>query len=154
MVAFMPNQVLEQQDWVLIVKVHFTACLHPALYGFPPLLLAVLQHLGNAASLTLGHPFFLGQLSGEFGSVLKDENESHIVDVCEHLRDRWASHHCPCLQTSRWEGEEGVEQDRIVPIPGVAQRIKQTLVRRVRHNLYVHCHLFTATKIEANCTGA
>ena len=35
MVSLMPDHVLQQKDWVIVVKVHLPARLYPALYGVP-----------------------------------------------------------------------------------------------------------------------
>ena len=35
MVAFVPNHVLQEEDWMVIMKVHFAAVLHFALYRIP-----------------------------------------------------------------------------------------------------------------------
>jgi hypothetical protein len=35
MVALVPDHVLEQQDGVIVVKIHVPACLNPALYRVP-----------------------------------------------------------------------------------------------------------------------
>lgn len=37
-------------------------------------------------------------LSGKLGRVLQHEHKSHIVHVCEHLRDRWTALHRPDRQ--------------------------------------------------------
>ena len=47
--------------------------------------------------VTLDHPLFLGQVSGELGGVLEDEHKSYKVDVCEQLRNGWAALHRPGL---------------------------------------------------------
>src|SRR5205809_4279405 len=73
MVALVPDHVLEQEDRVVIVKVQVAACLHSTLYRVAHHLGAVVQHLRDATRVTLGHPLFFGQLSGELGGVLKDE---------------------------------------------------------------------------------
>src|SRR5207244_5198562 len=85
MVALVPEHVLEQEDRVVVVKVHVAACLHSALYRVPYRFGAVVQHLRDATRVTLDHPLFLGQLSGELGCVLEDEHKSYTVDVCEQL---------------------------------------------------------------------
>ncbi|HMF79474.1 MAG TPA: hypothetical protein VK604_27685 [Bryobacteraceae bacterium] len=84
------------------------------------------------------HPLFLGQVSGELGGILQDEYKSYKVDVCEQLRYGWAALHRPDLQPALRERAEQVEQDGVVPIPGVQESLKQTLVWRVRHiNTYL-----------------
>src|SRR5882762_8748530 len=133
MVALVPEHVLEQEDRMVVVKVHLTACLHPAPYRVPHRLGAVVQHLRDATRVTLDHPLFLGQLSGELGGVLEDEHKSYKVDVCEQLRDGWAAPHRPGLQPALREGAKQVEQDDVVPVPGVQQSLKQPLVWCVRH---------------------
>src|SRR6266567_3272457 len=71
MVALVPDHVLEQEDRVVVVKVHVPACLHPALHRVPHRLGAVVQHLPDATWVTLDHPLSLGQVSGEFRGVLE-----------------------------------------------------------------------------------
>src|ERR1700693_2408639 len=111
------------------MKVHVPACLHPALYRVAYRLRAVVQHLLDAARVTLRYPLFLGQVSGEFGRVLRDEHKSNIVDVCEHLRDRWAALHRPDIHLALWDGAEQVDEDVVVAVPGVEQSLKYALVR-------------------------
>src|SRR3979411_2626333 len=114
MVAFVPEHVLEQEDRVVVVKVHVPACLHPALYRVPHRLGAVVQHQRDATRVTLDHPLFLGQLSGELGGVLEDEHKSYKVDVCEQLRDGWAALHRPGFQPALRQGAKQVDQDGVV----------------------------------------
>ena len=72
MVPFVPDHVLEQQDWMIAVNVHTPACLQPALYRVPHRLRALIQHLSNASRVTLGDPLLVGQLSGELGCILEN----------------------------------------------------------------------------------
>src|ERR1700675_5044822 len=76
MVALVPDHVLEQEDGVVVVKVHIPACLHPTLYRVPHGLRTVVEQLFHATAVALEHPLFLGQLSGELGSVLGYEHQS------------------------------------------------------------------------------
>ena len=57
------------------------------------------------------------------------------MDVCEQFRDGWASLHRPDLQRAWRKRAEEVHQDGIVPIPGVQQSFKNTLVWCMRHLL-------------------
>jgi hypothetical protein len=104
-------------------------------YRVPHGLGAIVQHLREAARVVLGDPLFLGRVSGELEGVLEDEHQSYIVDVCEQLRDGWAALHRPGLQAALRERAEQVEQDGVIPIPGVEQSLKQALVWCVRHIL-------------------
>src|SRR2546423_8613828 len=72
MVALVPDHVLEQQDRVVVVKVHIPACLYTAFYCIPHCLGTVGQHLGDATSVRLDHPLLLRQVFGELGSVLEN----------------------------------------------------------------------------------
>jgi hypothetical protein len=78
--------------------------------------------------VALVHPLLLGQVSGELGGILAEEHKSYIVDVREQLRDGRAASHHPGLQTALRQGAEQVEQDGVVPIPGVQQGLEQALV--------------------------
>jgi hypothetical protein len=133
MVALVPDHVLEQEDRVIVVKVHLLACLYPALYRVSHSLGTVVQHLRDATSVPLDHPLFLGQVSGELRGVFRDQHKSYKVDMCEQLRDRWATLHRPGLEPALREGAEQVEQDGVVPIPGIQQSLKQALLWCVRH---------------------
>src|SRR5262245_37764823 len=106
MVPLVPEHVLEQEDRVVVVKVHLPTCLNPALYRVPHRLGAVVQHLRDATRVTLDHPLFLWQVSGELWGVLEDEHKSYKVDVCEHLRDGRAALHRPGLKPALREGAE------------------------------------------------
>ena len=48
-------------------------------------------------------------------------------------RDGWAALHRPGLEPALRERAEQVEQDGVVPVPGVQQSLKQALVWCVRH---------------------
>src|SRR5580692_1593956 len=109
MVALVPDHVLEQEDRVVVVKVHVPACLHPALHGVPHCFGAVVEHLGDAVWVTLEHPLFLGKFSGELGGVLGDQYKSHKMDVCEQLRDGWAALHRLGPQPALREGAQQVD---------------------------------------------
>src|SRR5580692_10008403 len=65
MVTLVPNHVLEQENRVVVVKVHVAVCLHPALNRVPRRLGAVVQHGRDAAGVALGPPLFLRHLSCE-----------------------------------------------------------------------------------------
>ena len=138
----MPEHVLKQQDRVIVVKVHVPTCLHSALYRIADRLRAVVQHLRDATRVTLDHPLFLGQVSGELGGILEDEHKSYEVDVCEQLRDAWAAFDRPGLQAALREGAEQVEEDGVVPVPGVQQNVEQALVWSIRH---IHTPFVDAT---------
>ena len=133
MVTLVPEHVLEQEDRVVVVKVHVSAFLHPALYRVSHRLGAVVQHFRDATRITLDRPLFLGQFSGELRGVLEDEHKSYKVDVCEQLRDGWAALHRPGLQPALGESAEQVEQDGVAPVPRVQQGLKQALVCYIRH---------------------
>src|SRR5271157_260915 len=133
MVALVPDHVLQQQDRVVIVKVHLPACLHPALHCVSDHLGAVVQHLRDAVRVPLNRPLFLGclslrNLSGELGGVLRHKDESHIMDVCEHLRDRRAVLHRPRLQPTLRDGAKQVDQNGVVPVPRIQQSCEERLV--------------------------
>src|SRR6266446_5857198 len=89
--------------------------------------------LRNAIWVAFGRPLFLGEASGELGGVLEDEHKSYKVDVCEHLRDGWAALHRPGLQPALRQRAKQVDQDGVVPVPGIQQSLKQALVCCVRH---------------------
>src|SRR5438270_167498 len=99
MVALMPEHVLQQEDWVVVVKVHGPRCDGPVLYRVPDCVGAFVQHLRYAARVRLRNPLLLRYGSGELGGVLEDEHKPYIVDMCEQLCNRWAALHCPDLQT-------------------------------------------------------
>lgn len=81
MVALVPEHVLEQEDRMVVVKVHVPACLHPALYRVPHRFDAGVQHLRDATWITLAYPLFFGKISRELGSVLENAHKSYKVDV-------------------------------------------------------------------------
>jgi len=66
--ALVPDHMLEQQNRVVVVKVHLPARFHPALYSVPHRLGTVVQHLGNATRVAPGPPLSLGQGPGELGA--------------------------------------------------------------------------------------
>jgi hypothetical protein len=119
MVAFVPNQVLEQENRVVVMKVHVPACLHPAPDRVPHRPGALIQRLADAARVKLDLPFFLGHDSGEFGRVLEDEHLSAIVDVCEQLRNGWATLYRLGRQPTLRQSVKQIEQNGVVSVPGV-----------------------------------
>src|SRR5271165_3310428 len=84
-VALVPDHV-EQEDRMVIMKIHLPARLHAALDCISDGLGAVVQHLRDATTVWLDQPLFLGQVSRTLGGVLEDEDESYVVDVGEPLR--------------------------------------------------------------------
>jgi hypothetical protein len=118
-ISFVPDHVLEQENRVVVMKVHLAACLHPALDRLSHRPCAEVQHFGNAITITLDDPFFLGHVSSELGRVLGEQDQPSIVDVGEQLRDRWAVFDRSDFQTALRQGAEQIDQDRVVPVPGV-----------------------------------
>ncbi len=104
---------------MVVVKVHRPSRLQPAIYRVPHGNSAFVQHLRDALRVALGQPLFLGHVLGELGSVLEDEHEPHIVHVGKQLSDGWAAVHRPDLQPAFRDSAEEVDQDRVVPVPGV-----------------------------------
>jgi hypothetical protein len=113
---------------VVVVEVHVLASFHPALDRVAHRLGVVVQHLREAIGVALVHPLLLGQVSGELGSILGEEHQSHIVYVRKKLRDGRATPHHPGLQPTIRQGAEQVKEDSVVPIPGVQQGLEQALV--------------------------
>jgi UDP:flavonoid glycosyltransferase YjiC (YdhE family) len=70
MVSLVPDHVLKHEDRMIVVKIHVAACLHSALQRLPQYAGALIQHLGDAITITLDEPFFLEHVSGELGRVL------------------------------------------------------------------------------------
>jgi|CZKD01.1.fsa_nt_gi hypothetical protein len=128
MVPFVPDHVLEQQDWMIAVNVHTPACLQPALYRVPHRLRALIQHLSNASRVTLGDPLLVGQLSGELGCILENEHKSDVVDVCEQLCHGRTALHRPDLQPTLGHSAEQVDEDGVVPVPRVEHCPKHALI--------------------------
>ena len=64
MVAFMPDHVLKQQDWMVIVNVHVLAGLHSALDRVSHGLGAVVQKLRHANRIRFRRPLFPGHGNG------------------------------------------------------------------------------------------
>jgi hypothetical protein len=83
MVSLVPDHVLKHKDRMVVVQVHVADCFHSALHRPPQRPRAVVQHLGDAVTVTLDHPFFLGYVPGELGCVLGHQDQSSIVDVGE-----------------------------------------------------------------------
>jgi hypothetical protein len=83
MVALVPQYVLQQEDRVVVVKVHVPACCHPALYRVPHRPGAAIQHLRDAIAVTLAHPLFFWYVPGELGSILENEHKTNVVDMRE-----------------------------------------------------------------------
>ena len=113
---------------MVVMEVHVAVCFHPALYGVPHDLSAIVEHLRDAVRVTLGGPLFLRRLSGELGGVLEDEHEPYIVDVREQLPDGWAALHRPHIQPAFRHDAKQVDQDGVVAVPGVEQSFEQVLV--------------------------
>src|SRR6266853_1418289 len=67
MVALMPDHVLEQKDWMIIVKVHLMTCFHSALDRVSHGLGAVVQKLCHANRIRFCRPLFPGYGKVFFG---------------------------------------------------------------------------------------
>jgi hypothetical protein len=125
MVTLVPEQMLEEVDRVVVVNIHVLACLHPAPYRFPYRPGAMVQHLLQMKTVTLAAPLLVGHGLGEFRSILGNEDKPNVVNVGEHLPDGWAAVHRPGIQTALWESVKQVDEDPVVPTPGVQQHVKQ-----------------------------
>ncbi len=123
MVAFVPNHVLQQEDRMIVVKVHAAPPLDPALYGIPYHLGALIQHSCNAIAVKLNCPLLLRHVHGELGRVLKNEYKPYGVDVCEDLCNRRAALDCLCLQPTFGKSAEKANEYGIVPVPGIQQSL-------------------------------
>ena len=83
----------------------------------------------EAAAIAFRGPLFLGQGPGEFGRVLLDEDEPAVVDVREELADRRATRRRPEIPHGLREGPKQVDEDGVVPVPGVQQSFEQASIR-------------------------
>ncbi len=119
MVAFVPKHVLEQKDWVVVVKIHGASCLDSALYGVTHGFGAIVQHLRDAIRGTLHRPLDAGKVSGELRSVLEDQNQPHIMNVRKQFRNTWTAFYGPGFQAAIRESAEQVDQDGVISVPGV-----------------------------------
>jgi len=63
--------------------------------------------------------------------VLFDEDKSDIVDVGEEFGDGWAVLHRFDLEGALWKGGEQVDEDGVVPVPGIEQDFENALVLRL-----------------------
>ncbi len=133
MVTLVPDQVLEHEDRMVVVQVHAAARLKPALHGIPDGLRAVVQQLRDALAIPFGPPFAFRQRRAEFGSVLGHEHEPHVVDVHQELSDCRTAIHRDRVHPRLRECAQQVDQNRVVAIPGVQQRIEQRSVVHLRH---------------------
>ena len=105
------EHVLEQEDRVVVMKVHVSACLHPCFPTASRTALAVSFSIStDATRVKLDLPFFLGHLSCELGRVLEDDHMSPIVDVCEELPNGGASLHSPGRQPARRQGVKQIPE--------------------------------------------
>jgi len=111
------------------VDLHGAAGLDPVLDRVPQGLRAVGEHPRESATVSLRGPLFLGQGPGEFGSVLEDEDEPAVVDVREELADRRAARRRPEIPHGLREGPKQVDEDGVVPVPGVQQSFEQASIR-------------------------
>jgi len=51
MVALVPEHVLKQENWMIVVNVHGAVGRHPASYGIPHHLRAIVQHMSDAIAI-------------------------------------------------------------------------------------------------------
>jgi hypothetical protein len=64
--------------------------------------------------------------------------------VGEQLSDGWAVFHRSDFQATRWQGAEQIEQDGVVPVPGVEKSLKKALIWCVRHGGFLSRYHFFA----------
>ena len=83
MITFMPNQVLEQQDGVVVVPIHRHTLGDAALHCLAHSLRAFPQHLGDALAIPQIHPFPGGHLAGKLPCVLGEDGQAHEVNMGE-----------------------------------------------------------------------
>ncbi len=78
--------------------------------------------------VALVHPLLFGQVSSKLGGILGDKHKPYVMYVREHFRDGRAARHHPGLEPALRQGAKQVEQDGVIPIPGVQQGVEQALV--------------------------
>ena len=131
MIPLVPNHVLQEQNRVIVVQVHLLTQLEPTFHRIAHGLSALLEHLGDVTHIALFRPLFLGQTSSNLRCILEHEDQPNEVNVREHLRDGRAIQRGSSLESARWDGAKQVQQDRVVAIPRIEQRLEQILVRVV-----------------------
>src|SRR6476659_8645621 len=89
MIALMPDHVLEQKNWMVIVKVHIPPSLHSASYCSAHSVGALIQKLRHAAPVTLGSPLFFGHGLGELRCVFQNKHKTHTMDVPKKFCYGW-----------------------------------------------------------------
>jgi len=129
-VAFVPEHVLEEEHRVVVVKFHGPGLFRPALHRIAHGAGAVDQHLRETVGVALVAPFGPGQglrreSLRELGSVFSDEYQAHVVDVGEELSDGRAVRQRPGLQSAGGESTEQIDQDGVVPIPGIEESVEE-----------------------------
>ena len=128
MVSLVPKHVLQKENGMVVVNLHGSFCSERVFYHLSHGGPTVVQHLLNAAGISFGRPFLIGQVSSKLGSVLSNKDESDEVDMREHLRHGRAARHCLGFQGSRRNGSKQVDQNSMIPVPGIQQNIEKVLV--------------------------
>src|SRR5215472_7607061 len=127
-IAFVPDHVLEHEDRVIVVEVHLLARFEPAPDRFADGLGALGQHLCDTVGVALVGPLLIWYWCGELGYVLFDEDEPDIVDVSEEFGDGWAVLHRFEFKAAVWKSAQQVDEDGVVPVPGIEQGLYDALV--------------------------
>jgi hypothetical protein len=132
-VAFVPDHVLEKKDGVVEVEIHWAAGFDLAADGFAYGFGALVQIGGQAAAVVVGRPFFCRYGVGESGGILLDEDQTGVVDVGEVLADGGAGFRGPKVERAFWDKMKQIDEDGVVTVPGVDERVEERLVGGVGH---------------------
>ena len=73
-------------------------------------------------------PLVFGHLAGELGSIFGDEDQPDVMDVREHLRDRWAVGVSAGVHQFGRDSVEEVQQDGVIAVPGVQEGFEEIVI--------------------------
>src|SRR5687768_12358463 len=98
MIAFVPDQMLEHEDRMVVMHSHFVARLDLVLYGNTHNIGTFVQHFGDAHWVTLGLPFVVGWRPRKLRRILMRKNEPTIMDMRKEFPNL-----CAFLQRPRFQ---------------------------------------------------
>src|ERR1051326_2739079 len=109
MIAFMPDHVLQQKDWMVVMNVHVATGFQSALHRIPHSLGALVEKLCHAERISLRRPLLRRYLNGLFWNVLRHKHKTHIMNVSKKFSERGTALHCPDVKCSFRNGPKQID---------------------------------------------
>ena len=118
-VALVPDEVLDEEERVVKVKLHVLAGEDETLDGVADGFAASFEFRGDHVGVGFAGPLLRRHLSAELRSTFSEKDQAHAVYVYEHLRDGRTAGHSSGFEPAGRQSAQQIEDDLVVAIPGI-----------------------------------